>query len=90
MKGYRLSKLKCIDSVYYPNRNGAGYPAVRSGWNIEQIAVNTFDRNGKSKFGAGLSANLFFEPCCWGSSLQNKIDNPMFDIKSSWRVWLKY
>ena len=60
MKGYRLSKLKCIDSVCtYPSiGTELAIRAVRSGWNIGQVAVNTFDRNGKSKFGAGLSANL--------------------------------
>jgi len=59
MKGYRLSKLKGIDSMCsYPSiGTELAIRAVRSGWNIRQVAVNTRERNGKSRFGAGLYAN---------------------------------
>jgi glycosyltransferase involved in cell wall biosynthesis len=59
MKGYRLSKLKGIDSMCsYPSiGTELAIRAVRSGWNIRQVAVKTRDRNGKSRFGAGLYAN---------------------------------
>lgn len=59
MKGYRLSKLKGMDSLCsYPSiGTELAIRAVRSGWNIRQVAVNTHDRNGRSRFGAGLYAN---------------------------------
>jgi len=59
MKGYRLSKLKGIDSMCsYPSiGTELAIRAVRSGWNIRQVAVKTRERNGKSRFGAGLYAN---------------------------------
>jgi glycosyltransferase involved in cell wall biosynthesis len=59
MKGYRLSKLKGIDSLCsYPSiGTELAIRAVRSGWNIRQVSVNTLDRNGRSRFGAGLYAN---------------------------------
>jgi glycosyltransferase involved in cell wall biosynthesis len=59
MKGYRLSKLKGIESMCsYPSiGTELAIRAVRSGWNIRQVAVNTRERNGKSRFGAGLYAN---------------------------------
>jgi glycosyltransferase involved in cell wall biosynthesis len=59
MKGYRLSKLKSIDSMCtYPSiGTELAIRAVRSGWNIRQVAVKTRERNGKSRFGAGLYAN---------------------------------
>jgi len=59
MKGYRLSKLKGIDSMCsYPSiGTELAIRAVRSGWNIRQVAVKTRERNGKSRFGVGLYAN---------------------------------
>jgi len=59
MKGYRLSKLKGIDSMCsYPSiGTELAIRAVRSGWDIRQVAVKTRERNGKSRFGAGLYAN---------------------------------
>lgn len=59
MKGYRLSKLKGIDCMCsYPSiGTELAIRAVRSGWNIRQVAVKTRERNGKSRFGAGLYAN---------------------------------
>jgi hypothetical protein len=59
MKAYRLSKLKGIDSMCsYPSiGTELAIRAVRSGWDIRQVAVKTRERNGKSRFGAGLYAN---------------------------------
>jgi glycosyltransferase involved in cell wall biosynthesis len=59
MKGYRLSKLTGIVSLCsYPSiGTELAIRAVRSGWSIRQVAVNTRDRNGGSRFGAGLYAN---------------------------------
>ena len=59
MKGYRLSKLKGIDSMCsYPSiGTELAIRAVRSGWIIRQVAVKTRERKGKSRFGAGLYAN---------------------------------
>ena len=59
MKGYRLSKLKGMDSLCsYPSiGTELVIRAVRSGWNIRQLAINTRGRNGRSRFGSGLYAN---------------------------------
>jgi hypothetical protein len=59
MKGYRLSKLKGIDSLCsYPSiGTELAIRAARSSWNIRQVAVITRERNGRSRFGTGLYAN---------------------------------
>lgn len=59
MKGFRLSKLKNVDSLHSYSSIGTELliRAVRSGWNIKQIPVNTRDRKDRSRFGSGFYAN---------------------------------
>lgn len=59
MKGYRLSKLKRMDSLCsYPSiGTELAIRAVRSGWNIRQVPLKTRDRNDRSRFGGGFCAN---------------------------------
>ena len=60
MKGYRLSKLKHVGSLHcYPSiGTELLIRAVRSDWNVKQVPVGTRDRKGRSRFGAGLYAEL--------------------------------
>lgn len=59
MKGYRLSKLRSVDSLHSYSSIGTELliRAVRSGWSIKQIPVSTHDRKDQSRFGAGFYAN---------------------------------
>jgi len=59
MKGYRLSKLRSIDSLHsYPSiGTELLIRAVRSEWCIKQIFVITRDRKDQSRFGSGFYAN---------------------------------
>jgi len=59
MKGYRLSKLRSVDSLHSYSSIGTELliRAVRSGWSIKQIPVSTRDRNDQSRFGSGLYAH---------------------------------
>lgn len=59
MKGYRLSKLKGVKSFCsYPSiGTELAIRASRSGWKIQQVEVRTRERDGRSRFGAGLYAN---------------------------------
>ncbi len=60
MKGYRLSRLRSVDSLHtYPSiGTELVIRAVRSGWNIKQIPVSTRDRKDQSRFGVGVCANV--------------------------------
>jgi glycosyltransferase involved in cell wall biosynthesis len=60
MKGYRLSKLKVFVSLctYRSIGTELAIRATRSGWNIRQLAVKTYDRQDRSRFGGNLYANL--------------------------------
>ena len=59
MKGYRLSRLKrlsCFSS--YPSiGTELAIRAVRSGWIVRQVALKTYNRKDRSRFGVGLYAN---------------------------------
>ena len=59
MKGYRLSRLRGVDSLHSYSSIGTELVirAVRSGWNIKQIPVSTCDRKDQSRFGVGVYAN---------------------------------
>lgn len=59
LKGYRLSKLRSVDSLHSYSSIGTELVirAVRSGWNIRQIPITTHDRKDQSRFGGGLCAN---------------------------------
>ena len=59
MKGYRLSKLRGVGSLFsYPSiGTEITIRGVRSGWKVRQVAVKIRARKGKSRFGAGFYAN---------------------------------
>lgn len=59
LKGYRLSKLRSIDSLCtYPSiGTELTIHAARSGWDIRQVSIFTRERQGDSRFGSGLRAN---------------------------------
>lgn len=59
MKGYRLSKLKCISPLSTYNSIGTeiAIRAVRSGWDVQEVNIQTKFREGKSRFGSGVNAN---------------------------------
>ena len=61
MKGYRLSKLKGVDSLCsYPSiGTELAIRAVRTGSTVRQVSVKTRDRKDGSRFGAGFLANWF-------------------------------
>ncbi len=82
MKGYRLSKLKGIESMCsYPSiGTELAIRAVRSGWNIRQVAVNTRERNGKSRFGAGLYANWLILRAMLLGLFRAKAHNPHSEV----------
>ena len=59
MKGYRLSKLRSVDSLHSYSSIGTELliRAVRSGWSIKQVPISTYDRKDQSRFGEGFYAN---------------------------------
>ena len=59
MKGYRLSKLRGVDSLHSYASIGTELVirAVLSGWNIRQVPITTRDRKDQSRFGGGFYAN---------------------------------
>ena len=60
MKGYRLSKFRLFDCLSNYNSVGTELTirALRSGWNFQEVSIETFIRTGKSRFGSGLYANF--------------------------------
>jgi hypothetical protein len=59
MKGYRLLKLRDVVDLCSYTSIGTELTirAVRSNWDIRQVAVKTRDRKDKSRFGSGFFAN---------------------------------
>ena len=59
-KGYRLSKLESLSSLCtYPSLGTElTIHAARSSWDIRQVSIATLERQGSSRFGSGLHANL--------------------------------
>lgn len=59
IKGYRVSRLSNIDTLYSYASVGTELliRAKRSGWEIRELPVTTRARRDQSRFGSGLSAN---------------------------------
>jgi glycosyltransferase involved in cell wall biosynthesis len=69
MKGYRLSRFREAGRFDSYQSIGTAFAiiAARSGYNIEQVPINTRRRIGKPRFGSGLRANLvILRALVWG------------------------
>ena len=60
MKGYRLSKLKPLPFLKSYNSIGTelSIRAVRSGWKVDEVFIDTSPRPNSSRFGSGFYPNL--------------------------------